>query len=289
MGRRMWVAMAMVGLLAAGCGADGEDAAETAAMEAPGEEPAELQADAEERGFEEGGGETAVALGAPELPGIGPSVIKNASLRVEVEHGGFKEAFQEATGVATAHGGFVVSSESEGERARRGSLVLRVPSDRFEEAVQDLRELGTVRNERIGTEDVGQEFVDLEARLRNLRAQEVVLLRLMDRAETIQDTIRVQRELTKIQLEVEQIEGRLRYLRDRTSFATISLHVVEAGVAPSQTGTIGRAWERALETAVALVAGAITVLGVVVPLGAVALVGWLVYRRVRRVRRVPAA
>lgn len=285
MGRRMWVAVGIMGVLAVACGGGGGDAAMEPASEAAEEAPADRVS--EEAGFDTAQGDaaegdTALALGAPELPGIGSSVIKNATLRLEVEHGSFKDALQEATGVATAHGGHVVSSETQGEEARRGSLVLRVPSDRFEQAMRDLREIGAVRGESIGTEDVGQEFVDLEARLRNLRAQEAVLLRLMDEAESIQDTIRVQSELTKIQLEVEQIEGRLRYLRDQTSLATISVQLSEAGVASSEPGPIGRAWDRALEAALALVAGAITVMGVAVPLGLLALVVWLVARRTRR-------
>ncbi len=123
--------------------------------------------------------------------------------------------------------------------------------------------------------------MDLEARLRNLEAQEEVLLRLMERAQTVSDTIKVQRELSGIQLEIERIIGRLNFLEDRTSFGTISVALVEHGVAPEPTtGIIQRGWERAKDAFLAIVSGLIASLGVVVPLLALGLVAWLVWRRV---------
>lgn len=74
---------------------------------------------------------------AGELPVIAPKVIKTARVRVEVKRGGFLDALQEATTVAGTYGGFVVSSSAEGEKARRGSLVIRVPADRFEAALAE--------------------------------------------------------------------------------------------------------------------------------------------------------
>lgn len=273
--RRTWIGVVVAGLLLAACGGGGDgDAAgpPEPAFEAEGAEQAEERAAA--------GDEAAVGSGAVALPGVGPSVIKTAELGLEVERGGFKQALQRATSVASAEGGFVLSSSVEGREARRGSIVLRVPSDRFEAALASLRDLGTVQRERVSGEDVGQEFIDLEARLRNLTAQEAVLLRLMDEARNVSDTIRVQRELTKIQLEVERIRGRLRYLEDQTSFGTISLSMREAGVAASQEPSIiARAWERAVEGFLSVIGGLITALGVLAPIAVLALLGWVLVRR----------
>lgn len=276
--RKLWIGAALVGTLAAACASAADDAA--LAPEAPA---AERGADIAGEEFVGEGelGATEPGVIGQELPAVGARIIKNADLRLEVERGGFKEALQDATAVADTHGGFVVSSRIEGEKARRGSLVIRVPSDAFEQALGDLRELGTVQGEAISGEDVSQEFVDLEARLRNLEAQEAVLLRLMDRAETIADTIKVQQELTGIQLEVEQIKGRLAFLEDRTSFGTIAIRMREAGVvAAKEPGQVERAWERALDGLVAVLSGLMTVVVFIVPLGALALGIWLVLRRV---------
>lgn len=224
-------------------------------------------------------GETVVV---GKLPALGPKVIKNASVRVEIRRGGFADALREATAVAGTYGGFVVQSSAEGEKARRGSLVIRVPAERFELALGDIHDLGTLTRETVSGKDVGQEFIDLEARLRNLRAHEGVMLRLYDRAQTIPESIRVQKEVTGVQLRIEEIEGRLRYLRDQAAFGTISIALVEVGVVPeSPGGVIERAWDRAVDVVLGLASAAIVSLGVIVPLGLLALLLWPFVRRLR--------
>jgi hypothetical protein len=159
-------------------------------------------------------------------------------------------------------------------------VVIRVPSERFEEALVHLRGLGTPERESVAGQEVGQEFIDLEARLRNLGSQEAVLLRLMDEATTVQDTIRVQNELQRVQLEIEQIEGRLRYLRDQTELGTITMGLTEEG-APQAAGAFGRAWDRAVEVFLGVLSGVIVALGFAVPVLALTGVGWVGYRRLR--------
>ena len=279
MSRKTWIGVVVAGLLLAACGG-GSDAGDGDAAPDEGVEASQ----AGDRADAPAGEEVSLEVGAATLPGLGPSVIKTAEIALEIERDGFEDALQEATAVASVEGGFVLSSSIEGREARRGSIVLRIPSDRFEAAMASLRDLGSVQRERVAGEDVGQEFVDLEARLRNLRAQEAVLLRLMDEAQTVTDTIRVQKELTDIQLEVERIRGRLRYLEDQTSFGTIAVSMAEAGVAvPQEPSIIAKAWERAAEGFLSVIGGLITALGVLAPIAVLALLGWVAIRR-----RLPA-
>ena len=279
MSRKTWIGVVVAGLLLAACGG-GSDAGDGDAAPDEGVEASQ----AGDRADAPAGEEVSAEVGAATLPGVGPSVIKTAEIGLEVERDGFEDALQEATAVASVEGGFVLSSSIEGREARRGSIVLRIPSDRFEAAMASLRDLGSVQRERVAGEDVGQEFVDLEARLRNLRAQEAVLLRLMDEAGSVTDTIRVQKELTDIQLEVERIRGRLRYLEDQTSFGTIAVSMAEAGVAvPQEPSIIAKAWERAAEGFLSVIGGLITALGVLAPIAVLALLGWVAIRR-----RLPA-
>lgn len=290
--KKLWMAAAVLALLAAAC-AGGEDRDSSERRPQALQAARQGQASLSEKSVSGGGLAPEPApggggsVGAAPLPGIGPSVIKTADMKVQVGAGAFRDSLQEATGIAGTYGGFVLSSTVEGERARRGSIVIRVPSDRFEDALGDARDLGKVKRETVSGEDVSQEFVDLEARLRNLEAQEAVLLRLMDRARTVGDTIRVQRELTDAQLQIERIRGRLRFLRDQTSFGTIELRLVEAGVpAAHQPGTLERAWQRVGDTLLAITSGLIVALGVVGPFALVGLAVWLGARRLRR-RTVP--
>lgn len=224
------------------------------------------------------------------LPPLVPAVIKTANIEVQVPEDGFDGAMQEATTVAERYGGFVVSSTVQGTDVRTGSLVLRVPADRFGSAMDDLRRLGEVRAQTISGEDVTQEFVDLESRLRNLRAQESVLLRLMDRATSIADSIRVQNVLQGVQLEVERIEGRLRFLEDQTALSTITARLVEEGAAFAEpTSTFGRAWNAAVDGFISVIAAAIVAVGYLLPFAVPGLVGLIVVRRMRsRPRQAPS-
>jgi hypothetical protein len=266
---RVWMGIALAAALAVGCSQEEGPTSSEAEGVRGGGEPLEVQ--------DEGGAEAAPAAAPLGVPAVGPTVIKTAELEVEVE--GFADAMSSATTVAARYQGFVVSSSTGGAESRRGTIVLRVPVDGFEEAMNDLRGLGEVRREQVRGEDVGQEFVDLEARLRHLDAQERVMLGLFDEAATVADTIRIQNELSGIQLHIEEIEGRLRYLRDQTSLSTIRVTLAEEGVVAP--GAFDRAWEHAIDGFVSVFAALVVGLGYVLPFAAIGLAGLLVYRRVR--------
>ena len=187
---------------------------------------------------------------------LGPSVIKTAKLKVEVPHNGFQEAFHSVVAVAQKKGGFVFSSTTSGDDARTGSITLRVPAETFESALNEISSLGDVKSEQVSADDVTEEFIDLEARLRNLSAQEDVMLQLMEQATTIGETINVQNELSRVQLDIEQIRGRLRFLEDQTAFSTISVNMTEAGIVPpEELGTLARSWAVIRDTTQAIVSG----------------------------------
>lgn len=240
-----------------------------------------------------GGSEAPDALGAPDdvpLSPAGSRVIKTAQVSIEVPRGDFGESLQRAIQAAQSAGGYVLTSEVGGRRSRAGSITIRVPSERFEATLGDLKGLGEVKGERISGEDVSEEFIDLEARLRNLEAQERVLLRLMDRAESVVATIRVQRELSRIQLEIERINGRLRFLEDQTAYSTITARLTEEGAAaPRAAGVLARAWEQAKNTTLAVLSGVIIGAGFLLPLLVLASLGWVIWKIVApRFGKAPA-
>lgn len=217
---------------------------------------------------------------AAKLPRVGPSVIKTATVRIGVAEKKLSDVTNEAISVAGRYGGFVLTSQLR-RGGEGGTLTMRIPAERFEVALADLEGLGTVRSETISGEDVGQQFVDLEARLRNWEAQEAVLLRLMHRAESVTDTIKVQSELSRIQLEIEQIRGRLRFLRDQTSLGTIAATFAPLTPKPDAPNRFAKAWSRAVELMQGFVSGAIVTTGVLVPLAVIALVGYAIFRGVK--------
>ncbi len=223
------------------------------------------------------------SLGGPGVPSIGPSVIKTAAVQVAVPEQELGEALGAATGIAARHGGFVESKTVDDAGDRSGVVVMRVPADEFEGALQELEDAGDTVRENVSGQDVSEEFVDLEARLRNWRTQEAVLLRLMERAKTVAGTIRVQSELSVVQLETEKIRGRLRFLEDQASFGTISATYVTTGAPATdgRPGMIARAWDDAVELMLSFVSALIVSLGVVLPAAVLGLIGLALYRGLR--------
>lgn len=227
----------------------------------------------------------AALRGAASIPlGDLTKVIRTATLSLKVPRDAFDERFGEAQDVAERYGGFVQTASG---RERSGSIVMRVPAPRFAAALRDLRALGEVEVQTIRGEDVTAEYVDLRARLRIAKARRAVLLGLMDRATTIEQTIRVQNALDDTQLRIEELQGALSLLEDRVAYATIRLELHEEGVtpgAPIRNPSIPRAFDRAIAGFFGVVAGTIVGLGYLVPILVAAAVVWFVVRRVRRRR-----
>ncbi len=220
-----------------------------------------------------GGGGNDGQSAAP-LPDIGLSVIKTASIGLEIDKDSFRDSVQQAIDAAERNGGFVLSSDIGGDELRSGSLVIRVPASNFESTLASIKGLGKITSESISGKDVSQEFVDLNARARHFEAQEAVLLDLMSKATTIPDSIRVQGELQRTQLEIERLRGRINFLKDQTSFSTISMNMTEVGVAPPKPkGTLAKAWAQARETFMDVIAAVVVGAGFVFP---VAILGALV-------------
>ena len=287
---RTLVTLGMLGALLAGC--SGSDAGGSSGGGSAEDAVAERAARPAPSGSLES--QDAPQIQSMALPTVAARVIKTADLEVAVPDGDFRSALTAAVEVARRHGGFVLSTSVVAGNAKSGRLVIRVPAESFERALTDIESLGDVGREVVSGEDVSQEFVDLQARLRNAEAQEKVLLKLMDRSKSVQDTIDVQRELQTVQLLAEQLDGRLRYLEDQTSFSTITLALDEKGApAVASSGVLQQAWNNATKTFFAVVSAVILGAGFALPLVILLAIVLLIVRLVRpflpwRSRSTPA-
>jgi hypothetical protein len=211
-------------------------------------------------------------------------IIRTAQLGLVIPRESFDARFADAADVASANGGFVQDSVT---RRRSGDLTMRVPAEGFDDALRELRELGDVEVQRIQGRDVTADYVDLRARLSISKARREVLFRLMDTATSIEQTIRVQNALDDTQLRIEEIQGQLNVLDDRTSLATISISLREQGVAPGgdvDTPSIPNAFERSVAGFVGVIAAVVVGLGYVIPLALLGGLAWLVVVLVQRRR-----
>jgi len=153
-------------------------------------------------------------------------IIKTASLALEVpDVAAAEHALRQRV---EALGGFVVSVQTYGTGAEQSStVVLRVPVERFEALLSDIEGLARkVLRRSVSGEDVTEEYVDLESRLRNLEATNTRLLDLLARAQTVEEALKVNQALTDIQGQIEWTKGRMQYLEQSAAMSTITVELV---------------------------------------------------------------
>lgn len=154
-------------------------------------------------------------------------IIKTGHITLEVAD--IAETMGKVAEVADELGGYVVSSHKyEEEKETSGSIRIRVPADRFDEAFSRLHQLAiTIPYESTEARDVTEEYVDLQARLHNLEATEAQYLALLEKAETVEEMLKVQQALSDVRGEIERIEGRIKYLERTSDMALIEVTLRE--------------------------------------------------------------
>ena len=173
-------------------------------------------------------------------------IIRNAELTLEVTAP--QEVQRKISSIAESQGGFVVTSESKQRQIAEGaqpeieiSLVIRVPAAQFGAAMDQVRSAGNrVVQEKMTGEDVTEEFIDLEARIKTQKALEDQFLEIMKRANKVEDALEVERQIAEVRTEIEKLEGRKRFLENRASLSTITVSLQTPTAIAVNTSGFGR-------------------------------------------------
>lgn len=226
---------------------------------------------------------------------VDQKIVKNGYLDLVVD--AVPDAADEVGQIAKTDGGFVQSSNvtENGDGTHSGQVSVRVPVDKFDAAMSDIKKLATlVKSETSTGQDVTEQYTDLQAQLRNAQAQEETYLAILKQAKTVNDTLQVQQQLGIIRGTIESLQGRIQYLTNTTSYSTISVTLEEEPVvrAPTKEFRLGAIVKEATQALVAavqnIVAGVIWAVilwgGILLPLG---LLIWIVVKIWKR-RRKPA-
>lgn len=203
------------------------------------------------------------AINAPTLPSkknIGPTgteitgdqlaqlvvqrriIVRTIDVSIEIRD--IEIAIATIEGVAEHLGGWVVSSNR--SRQHRGFISFRVPAGMLDQAIASVRELAVnVESENSTSKDVTDEYVDIQSRMTNLRATEEALIRLMKRSEKVEEALKVQQSLTVVQGDIEQLEGRIKYLEQTAAFSLVNVSLAQepteiwTSAGPDQRSGIG--------------------------------------------------
>ena len=169
---------------------------------------------------------------------------------------------------------------------QHATVTLRVPAERFGAFMAQAAKLGRVMSQKVEAKDVGEEWVDLEARLRTKRQEEERLLELLRRVGAVNDLLEVEKELSRVRGEIEQAQGRLRYLGNQVALSTVHVELsAPAGVAPVPSWRASSVAKSAAQDLLAIGQGLGSVLiymAVMVPVWGTGVLLWLLWRRRRR-------
>lgn len=224
-------------------------------------------------------------------------IIRNGEITIETDTP--NEGQRKIAAIADKHGGFVVISESRQNEARSQTVastvvnvVVRVPAQKFEAAMAEIEGVGgRILHRKESGQDVTEEYIDLEARIRTKRALEAQFLEIMKQARKVSDALEVQTQLASVRTEIEQLEGRRRFLENQSALSTINitLHTPTPVVAAATRGffyDLKTAFGDGADAGTEIVLGIIRFVIVMIPVTLFILApAWFVFKWLRK--RIP--
>ncbi len=152
----------------------------------------------------------------------GRKIVRTTSMSMVVQHPA--EIAEQITALAESLGGYLVASDGGGQNATFGSLTIRVPAAKFEQARGEIRKLGVrVDSEKVEAEDVTRQYVDQDASIRNLRAEEAQYLLIMKQASTVKDMLAVCENLSEVRGQIEQQQAEFNALSRQIETVAIAV------------------------------------------------------------------
>jgi hypothetical protein len=189
-------------------------------------------------------------------------LIRTAQISLDVKD--MDDALVQVRQITGTAGGFVSQSSVSGsDDNRRAHFTLRVPARTMDQVLDDIEAIGKRTYRETGDQDVTLHYVDLDARIRNAQLQEERLLEILEKAETIEDILRLEQELARVRGQLESMTAEFRYLSDRVDYATISVSLRETHTASSSITASGLkgVWQRGVAGLVNSVNAMLTGLG----------------------------
>ncbi|MCX6165528.1 MAG: DUF4349 domain-containing protein [Ignavibacteriae bacterium] len=222
-------------------------------------------------------------------------IIRIGTMSVEVEK--FDDAAKTVTDVVKKNGGYVsnTSSTQNSSGKKQGTLVLKVPADKYDALISEVSSVGKVMNQNINANDITEEFIDLEARQKTQKELEQRLLKLLsEKTARLTDVVEVEQKLASVRQVIESIDGRLRLLKNQSEMSTLTLSLYEPAILQTSSGggffyELGQGVKKGLRGFTEILSGMIMLLIALLPIIILVLIIFWIIRRIIKKRKQKAA
>lgn len=216
-------------------------------------------------------------------------IIRIGTMSVEVEK--FDDAAVKVTEIVKKNGGYIsnTTSSQNSSGKKQGTLVLKVPADKYDGLIAEVSTVGKVMNQNINANDITEEYIDLEARLKTQRELEQRLLKLLsEKTARLTDVVEVEQKLASVRQIIESIDGKMRHMRNQSEMSTLTLSLYEPAILQTSSGggffyELGQGVKKGLRGFTEILAGMITLFIALLPIIIfVFIILWIIRRIIKK-------
>lgn len=219
-------------------------------------------------------------------------IIRTGSLSIEIDK--FDDAETKITDIVKKYSGFISNSKSTVNSSgnKSGTITVKVPADKYDALITEVTQIGKVMNQNIQANDVTEEYVDLESRLKTQKELEQRLIKLLnEKASRLTEVIEVEEKLASVRQKIESFEGKMKMLKSQSDLSTLTISVYEPSMISTSTGggffyELGQAIKKGLSGFTNVLAVSITFIIAIIPLVGFAFIIFWVIRKIVRKRKL---
>lgn len=218
-------------------------------------------------------------------------IIKTGTMGIEVDK--YDDAALKVNEIVKKYGGYVsnTTSSQNSSGKKQGTLTLKVPADKYEALVAETGTLGKVMTQNISANDVTEQYVDLEARLKTQKELEQRLIKLLaEKTARLTDVVEVEQKLAAVRQVIESIDGKMRYMRNQSEMSTLTLSLYEPAILTTSSGggffyELGQSVKKGLRGFTDILSGMIILFIALLPVIILALIIFWIIKRIIKKRK----
>lgn len=213
-------------------------------------------------------------------------IVKTGTMSVETDN--YDEAEKRISEIVKKYNGYVFGSSSSVNSGgkKQGSIILKIPSDKFDYIIPEISQTGKVMSRNISSSDVTEEYIDLEARMKTQKELEQRLLKLItEKAAKLSDIIEIENKISEVRRNIESTEGRMKFLRSQSDLSTLTVSVYEHSLLETSSGggffyELGQGLKKGLKGFTQVASGSIAILVALLPVFIIVYIVFVIIRKI---------